>query len=315
MVSSIIAIPTDRRDEWQALLRRSFSKRWGREYLRRDFFLDYATHDPHHRTDDLVGLTVGDALASTYQVFRRRMVIGDRTYHVEGIGNVATDVRFQGHGYGTLLLRDYLRSRVRGAVGFVYAREGELYRRLGWRRLRRHMLTVSRAAITDITSRGPLRVRRMGPSDLPALARIYSRFNRIETLPHIVRSTSYWARWVSWKVKIYRLGADVFLEGDRPVGYMFSRRTGRTLLIDEYGALPSARDLVYDAILLAFAGARRATTLHVMRPACSLKQFLDSIGVDHDTSRVPHDTGHAVIRHPVLRSSSHRLGVWHVDHF
>ena len=288
--------------------------RWGREYLRRDFFLDYVAHDPHHRAGDLVGLTVGDELVSTYQVFRRRMVIGTRSYHVEGIGNVGTDVRCQGQGYGTSLLRSYLRARVQGDVAFVYAREGALYRRLGWRRLRHYMLIVERGALASLPP-SPLRVRRVTPGDLPALARIYSWFNRTEALAHVTRSASYWARWVSWKLQAYKLTADLFLDGTRPVGYTFSRRLGRTRVIDEYGALPSARSRVYHAMLAGFGGARHATTLHVMRPVGSLAQFLDTVPAKYETRRGFHETGHAVICNPSLRSWSQRLALWHVDHF
>ena len=315
MLPSIVTIPPNKRREWQALLQRTFSTRWGRDYLRRDFFLDYVTHDPHHRMGHLVGLTVGNQLVSTYQVFRRRMVIGTRSYQVEGIGNVGTDVRFQGQGYGTSLLRSYLRTRVQGDVALVYAREGKLYRGLGWRRLRRHMIIVQRGAIAGLAPLRPLRSRRVTPGDLPALARIYSRFNRTEMLPHVVRSASYWARWVSWKVKAYHLTADLFLEGTRTVGYMFSRRLGRTMVIEEYGALPSVRGRVYHAMLAHLSGARRATALHVMRPAGSLEQFLDAVAAKYETRRGFHETGHVVICNPSLRSWSQRLALWHVDHF
>ena len=315
MLPSIVTIPPNKRGEWQALLQRTFSMRWGREYLRRDFFLDYVTHDPHHRMGHLVGLTVGKQLVSTYQVFRRRMVIGTRSYQVEGIGNVGTDVRFQGQGYGTSLLRGYLRTRVQGDVALVYAREGGLYRRLGWRRLRHRVLIVERAAIAGLAQLRPLRSRRVTPDDLPALARIYSRFNRTEMLPHVVRSALYWARWVSWKVKAYHLTADLFLEGTRPVGYMFSRRLGPTMVIEEYGALPSARARVYHTMLAALAGPRRVATLQVMRPAGSLEQFLDTVPAKYEARRGFHETGHAVICNPSLRSWSQQLALWHVDHF
>ncbi|MDA1096013.1 MAG: hypothetical protein O3B84_01980, partial [Chloroflexi bacterium] len=134
-------------------------------------------------------------------------------------------------------------------------------------------------------------------------------------LTHVVRSASYWAHWVSWKVKAYHLTADLFLEGTRPVGYRFSRRLGSTMVIEEYGALSSARGRVYHTMLAALAGPRRATTLHIMRPAGSLEQFLDAVAAKYETRRGFHETGHAVICNPSLQSWSQRLAVWHVDHF
>ncbi len=315
MPPSIATIPPERYTEWQALLQRSFSARWGREYLRRNFFRDYVTHDPHHRARDLVGLMVDGKLASTCQVFRRRMVIGTRGFQVEGIGNVGTDVDAQGQGYGAALLRGYLRGWRRGDATFVFAREGELYRKLGWQRLVSHRLTVDRRLIAGTPRRGMVHARRVTSRDLPALARIYTRFNRAEGLPHVVRSAAYWTRWVAWKLKVYRLTADIFLEGARPVGYAFWSQLERGTVIEEYGALPSARSRVYPAMLGAAAGTRIVTAVHVMRPARSLEQFLDAAGVEYQIARAPHETGHAIAWNPALRPASRRLALWHVDHF
>lgn len=265
---SIVTIHPDRREDWQALLQRAFSKRWGREY-----------------------------------------------YQMEGIGHVATDVRFQGRGYGTVLLRSYLEGKGDWDATLVYAREGAFYRKLGWRRLVHHTLIVRRRAVSDRASSGALRRRRATRPDLPALARLYDAFNREEGLPHVARSPAYWAKWVAWKLRVYRLSADLFLAGARPVGYMFSRRFGRRLVIEEYGALPSARGGVYAAMHAAFSGARGAATLQLMRPTRSLEAYLNAIGVEHESRRAPHDTGHAIVHHPALRAWSRRLGIWHVDHF
>ena len=68
-------------------------------------------------------------------------------------------------------------------------------------------------------------------------------------------------------------------------------------------------------MLAAFADARRATTLEVMRPVASLERFLDAARIEHGMRAAPHDTGHAVVRNPALRSWSQRIGLWHVDHF
>ena len=313
----IVTISRSRRDEWQALLRRAFSTRWDRLYLRPGFFPDYITHDPGFRPGHLVGLMVADRLVSVYQVFARRIVIGQRTYRAEGIGNVGTDVEFQGRGYGTRLLRAYLRHNSNRDVAFVYARDGAFYRRIGWRRLKSRTLIVLRDSVRHARRGRTIRRRRITAEDLPALARIYARFNSAEGLSHMVRSDAYWRRWIwGWKLGIYRLRAEVVTDlAQRPLGYIFSRLSGSTLLIEEYGALPSRRDEVHAEILSAFRGQRGATTLQVMRSVGSLERFLDRERLEYQTTRGFHETGQAFIFHPELKRFKEEIGLWHVDHF
>jgi predicted acetyltransferase len=313
----VAPVPLSQLDEWQQLLRKAFAPRWGNLYRRHGFFLDYVTHDPHFRPGHIMGVIVENRLVSVYQVFRRRMIIGDRAYQLEGLGNVGTDSAFQGKGYGTALLRWYLRRGSKRDIALVYARDGAFYRRMAWRRLKSRTLILPKRSVNPAQEHEEVRWRLAVSRDLPALARIYVRFNRAEGLPHVVRSAAYWKRWVwDWKLRTYRLNARIFVDGgSRPVGYMFLRLSGGTMVVEEYGALPSRRDQVYQAILTAFRQERRAETLCVMRSVGSLERFLDGERIEYETKQGVHETGHAYVFLPVLNRWKDLIGLWHVDHF
>ncbi|MBM4133135.1 MAG: GNAT family N-acetyltransferase [Nitrospira sp.] len=315
---TILTIPRSRVLEWETLLRRAFLARWGGSYGRAGYFSDYLAHDPHHRAGRLVGLFVGDTLVSTYQIFSRSVRLSERVYRLEGIGNVATAPEHQRQGYGRALMRSFLQApRSRRDLAMVYARDGAFYRKLGWRPFSRGVIRIPLRGITPATLGAPVLHRRMNQADLPAVSRIYARFNRAEDLLHVVRTPRYWNEWVwEWKRRVYRLRAEVFTDARRrPIGYAVSRLVGDQFRIEEYGALPSQHDQVYRGLMQLAVQQNRCRFALAMRPVPSLRRWLASMSLSNAVEDGPDELGHVRFFHPSIRRRFSSVALWHIDHF
>ena len=303
--------------EWQNLLRHSFSARWGSLYLRRRFFRDYVTHDPHYRSGRILGLYVEGRLVSTCQVFRRRVVVGNSIFKLDGLGNIGTHPAVQGRGYGSSLLRWYLeRERGRPDVALLYARHGALYQKLGWQAVTPGRLFLRKPLWpTGTLERGAAEWRPIHTRDLKAIGRLYNTFNRLEAHPYLVRSLAYWRDWVlGWKLGIYGLRGRILMAKGEPIGYVFYRAEGKRMLIDEYAALPSACEQVFGELLWIFRNSR-ANLLEVTRPTGSLEQFLQQRGMAYERIVSPDELAHVYIFNPTLRTRTTSVALWHADHF
>lgn len=314
----IAPVPRSGLEEWQALLKRSFVARWGAPYGRPGFFLDYVSHNPRFRSGQIMGLFVADRLVSTYQVFRRQMVIAGHTYRLEGLGNIATVPELQKQGCGTALMRWFLRQGcAKRDLAIVYAREGAFYRQLGWQPFTRGALIVWKVP-TGLGMGDMLLGRRpMEEGDLSAVGRIYSRFNRAEGVPYIVRSGAYWRRWIwDWKLKIYRLRAEVVVTPhDRPIGYLFYRVAGGCVIVEEYAALPSRYDEIYAAVIAMARQFGAVRGLMVTRAVSSFARYLNEQGIAYKKTDGPDELGHSYVFNQTLMPWRDRIALWHVDHF
>lgn len=304
--------------EWEALLRRAFVGRWGGAYRRRGYFREYAVRDPYGSAGRIVGLFQGEQLVSTYQVFSRRVRVAGRSYRLEGVGNVATALEYQRRGFASMLMRAFLQARRAGRdFAIVYARDGAFYRRLGWRPFVRGMIRLPLSRFPSERLGPPVRHRSMRRDDLQAVSRMYSSFNRQEGLLHVVRTATYWERWVwEWKLNVYRLQAEIFIDGaNRPIGYAFSRVVGDQLRVEEYGALAAKRDLVYRGLLQCSLQRDRIRTVLVMRPVPSFQRWLTSIGSGYSVEAGPDELGHVYAFRPSTARHFSSMALWHVDHF
>lgn len=311
------SVPPRQQVQWQRLLRKAFSTGWGDLYKRPKFFRDYIDHDPHFRSENIVGLYLDGRLVSTYQVFLRQMIIGKEIYRLQGLGNIGTDPKFQRLGLGTTLMHQYLgRSDRYRDLAIVYTGMPNFYTRLGWQPLQRRRLRITKVPTLCNRAVPGTHVRRIKPEDVSHLERIYSRFNRLEGLPHVIRSAMYWKKWVlEWKFKIYRLIGELILTDDnRPIGYFLYSLHGDAIEIEEYGAMPREATRVYHTILSYIRSCSNVKDLSFLETTASLERSLASSGVEYQVLREA--DGFAYCFNETVKSPCRdRLFLWHVDHF
>lgn len=311
-------IPSTEWGTWQALLRRAFTQSAGRLYTRPNFFLDYVTHDPWFKPANLLGLYQEGRLVSTCQVFRRTLAIGGWRFRLRGLGNIGTDPRVQGRGLGSRLMQwvnDYPAGK--SDLSILYAGTPGFYERRGWKPQVSRSLAIARVAVRGRAGQSGAQLRSMVTQDRPTVARIYSRFNSVQGIPHIVRSGRYWDEWIMrWKLRVYGLNAEVAVDGrGKPLGYVFHAMRGDSLIVEEYGAAAGMLERVVEAVLEKFRHCRRAAHLRFLCATPQLEQALTALRVAFVPVQGRHASGCLFLLNAALKPWRDRICLWHVDHF
>jgi len=300
------------------LLERAFTRSAGSLYKRQNFFHDYVTHDPHFRRDCLLGLYRDDLLISTCQVFTRTLAIGERIFSLQGLGNIATDPRFQRQEFCSGLLRWVIDHPAgRRDLSILYSGSPGFYTRLGWQPETSRVLRVERIPAWRPPAMAGARIRKMRAHDRPSVATIYAVFNRTHEIPHVIRSSRYWDSWImDWKLKVYGLTAEVIVDRDGELlGYVFHVLRGNHMTVEEYGAIPGAIERVVRAVLRQFQLSRNADRLIFLCATPPLEQALHAENVPFERSPMDHGSGCIYLFNESLNPWLDKICLWHVDHF
>jgi GNAT superfamily N-acetyltransferase len=315
---SVKTIPSAQRDFWHDLLQRAFTRSAGNLYKRPNFFHDYVTHDPHFKRKHLLGLYRDGRLISTCQVFTRTLAIGAHRFSLHGLGNIATDPKFQGQGLGSGLLRWFIKHPTgQRDLSILYTGAPGFYARLGWQPKTARSLHIGRTSMWRSAAMPGVRLRRMKPRDRAAVAGIYAEFNKRHDIPHIVRSGRYWDDWIMrWKLKIYGLTAEVIVDRDGALlGYMFLAMRGDRMTVEEYGAVPDMLDRVAQAILRKFERCERASRLVFLCATAPLEQALSAMKIPFELLCTSHASERIYLFNQSLQPWRDKICLWHVDHF
>lgn len=210
-----------------------------------DYFSNHYYFDPDTDDEMIFVAMDGDEIASSVRVYQRVIWLKGRAVRMGGIGEVSTKPAYRRQGLAAELLRMAIAAmEARGMpLSILFGNQG-IYERAGWRfcPIRR---TRARLDALGVLPDG-CAVRPFAPEDLSFVMGAYDLYmGRLDGA--IVRSETYWRRWVlpQWK-PCYVLAVD-----GQPVGYCcVDGEDGGDAFATELAATPEG-----EAFLPALLGA------------------------------------------------------------
>ena len=187
-------------------------------------FIDQTEGDSTLRMRHLRVAEIDGRIAAHVRIFSRRMLIRGIPVRAGGIGSVASMPDARGLGLPSALLHDAIDVMARDnmPVSFLFTGIPAFYERLGWRIVHQPSLDVAVAReAASIPHDGAYRIRRITPSDLPALLSIYRQATAGST-GAVVRTPRTWRDAQRWLGED-RAGCLLAERAGRPVAFLRAR--------------------------------------------------------------------------------------------
>lgn len=142
----------------------------------REFFARYFLHDAGFCDDLCFVATDGGRVVSTFQVFRKPVLINGAVVQVGGVGNVFTAAEYRERRVASqLLTRGVAAMEEHGFdLSLLFAVRLAFYGRLGWQSHVRHLVYIEPAAVA---AAGPYTIEPFVATDLDAVMHIYDVYS------------------------------------------------------------------------------------------------------------------------------------------
>ncbi len=220
-------------------------------YNDRDFFARYLLHDPTFSPDLCFVAEQQGKFLSTFQVFRKQVLVDGTVLDVAGVGNVFTTAPARGRGIASQLLRYGLARLPQHGfdVSLLFAVRLGFYGRLGYQSHLRYLVFWEPGARIRAAER--YEIRSFEEADLPAVRKIYDAYSarlRGATL----RSPAYWEgqlRYAGNPHERFLLAED----RGRIVAYTRATELWNFWVVMEHGYAPGCVEALVQLLLRQYA--------------------------------------------------------------